>query len=378
VANSRLRGKGSLDTGGARPRIDVELSSDQLQIDDFTATVEAPPPETPEAAAAEQARTQSGRDPGGVDGHAEAPDVSEEPMPFLSPEGLLGFDGRLVVRVDRVLSGEDELGNTELVVTLEDGRLRVDPLNLALPGGEFLLEMDYAYSGSDVSARIRALTKRLDYGILARRADPQTEMGGLLTLDLDIEGRAPNGEDLLARASGTLDFMAFPHNRSAGAIDLWATSLLWALLPRLDSEPRSMINCVVARFDLDDGLMQERALLLDTTGMVVRGAANIDFKQRQLEAVFGPQSKKPSLFALQTPVAVKGSFQDFHIGVSPEDVLRTFIRFVTSVVVVPIQRLFVGGLPADGVATCQAAWNKGREGVDALSGRVGVTPRSAD
>ena len=132
-----------------------------------------------------------------------------------------------------------------------------------------------------------------------------------------------------------------------------------------------MINCVVARFDLDDGLMQERALLLDTTGMVVRGVATIDFKERQLEAVFGPHSKRPALLALQTPVAVKGSFQDFQIGVAPEDVLRTFLRFVTSIVVVPIQRLFVGALPADGVATCQAAWNQGRKGVKASPGVPG-------
>ncbi len=372
VAESRLRGKGSLHTGGLRPRIDVELSSDQIQIDDFVASAEPPAaPEAPEAAAAERASIEADFGLGGVDVHTEAPVVREEPVSFLSPEGLLGFDGRLVVGVDHVLSGEDDLGHGELVLTLEDGKLRADPLKFVLPGGEFLLEMDYAYSGSDVSARIRALAEQLEYGILVRRRDPEAEVGGLLTLDLDIEGRAPVGEDLLAHASGRLDFMAFPKNRSAGAIDLWATSVLWALLPRIDSQPRSMINCVVARFDLDDGLMQERALLLDTTGMVVRGAATIDFKERQLEAVFGPQSKRPALLALQTPVAVKGSFQDFQIGVAPEDVLRTFIRFVTSIVVVPIQRLFVGALPADGVATCQAAWNQGSEGVKASPGVPG-------
>jgi hypothetical protein len=103
----------------------------------------------------------------------------------------------------------------------------------------------------------------------------------------------------------------------------------------------------------------------------VRGAATIDFKERQLEAVFGPQSKKPALLALQTPVAVKGSFQDFKVGVAPEDVVRTFVRFVTSIVVVPIQRLFVGALPADGVATCHAAWDEGREGVGANPGDRG-------
>ncbi len=341
VARSRLRGKGSLRTGGVRPRIDVELSSDQIQLDDFAARAEVAAPEE----VAEE----------------DVPDASEELVEPLSPEGLLSFDGRLAVDVEHVLSGKDELGNGELLVTLEDGRLRVDPLDIDLPGGEFLLQADYAYSGSDVSARIRALTERLDYGILARRIDPETDMGGSLTLDLDIEGRAPSGEDLLAHASGRLDFMAFPENIEADVIDLWATGLLRALLPRLDSGPRSVVNCVVARFDLLDGVMTERALLLDTTGMVVRGAASVDFEERQLEAVFGPESKKPALFSLQTPVAVRGSFQDPRIGVAPEDVLRTFVRFATSVVVVPIQRIFGGSLPADGVATCQAAWEKGRE-----------------
>jgi uncharacterized protein involved in outer membrane biogenesis len=361
VADSQLRGEGSLQTGGVRPRVDIQLVSDQIQIDDFTAEAETEvQPETPGAPVAEQARVQADLDVGGLDVQVEAPDAPAEPVRFFTPEGLRRFDGGLAMRVDHVLLGEDELGNTELVVTLEDGRLRVDPLKLALPGGEFLLEMDYAHSGSEVAARVRAFAEQLEYGIVARRRNPNSEMGGMLTLDLDIEGSAPSGEDPLAHASGRLDFMVFPRMVEADAIDLWATSLLWALLPRLDSEPRSVVNCVVARFDLDDGLMRERALLLDTTGMVVRGAATIDLRKRQLEAVLGPQSKKPALLSLQTPVTVKGGFRDFHIGVAVEDVLRTFVRFVTSVVIVPIQRIFVGGLPADGVATCRAAWNEGR------------------
>ena len=165
--------------------------------------------------------------------------------------------------------------------------------------------------------------------------------------------------------------MAFPENIEADVIDLWATGLLRMLLPLLDPRPRSIVNCVVARFDLDDGLMQERALLLDTTGMVVRGAATVDLKERRLEAIFGPESKRPALFSLQTPVAVRGSFDNPRIGVAPEDVLVTLARFLTSVVVVPIQRIFGGTLPADGVATCQAAWEKGRKSVDASPASAG-------
>ena len=60
-------------------------------------------------------------------------------------------------------------------------------------------------------------------------------------------------------------------------------------------------------------------------------------------------------------VEVNGDFDAFHLGVPPEELVATVLRFVTSVVVVPIQRIFEGKLPADGEATCLAAWRKPSE-----------------
>ena len=58
---------------------------------------------------------------------------------------------------------------------------------------------------------------------------------------------------------------------------------------------------------------------------------------------------------------MKGSFEDFRIGVPPEEVFATVIRFVTSIVVAPFQRLFGASLPADGEETCLSAWREGKE-----------------
>jgi uncharacterized protein involved in outer membrane biogenesis len=354
VGESRLRGSGRLDLRGSRPRIELELASDRVQVDDFTAAFEAPAedeaePDEPAASWQDASRYEG----------------LEEVREFWSPEGLLGFDGRLVARVAQVLSGQDELGRGELVVTLEDGRLALDPLHLELPGGPFELRTEYAYvergAGNGVQARIRANTERFDYGPLARRVDPQTDMQGWISLDLDVAGTAPEARSLLAHADGNLHFLAAPENIDTDVFDLWAVSLLRFLVPHLDPGPRSTLNCVVARFDLDDGIMDEKALLLDTTGMVVRGDARVDFRDERFHALLTPAPKQAEFLSLQTRVEVQGGFDDVRIGVPPEELVGTVIRLVTSVVAVPLQRLFGGSLPPDGEQTCLAAWREGTE-----------------
>ncbi len=349
VGESRLRGSGRLDTKGVRPRVDLMLTSDRIQLDDFAVAVDS----SSEAQAEPTEPASASSLPG-------APS-DEELRDFLSPEGLLGFDGRLEVEVHQVVSGEDELGRGKLVATLEDGRLVVDPLHLELPGGPFDLRLEYAYAGQDVAARIRAHTEQFDFAPLARRVDPDTDMTGWISLDLDIEGKAPKGARLLAHANGHLDFLAAPENVETDVFDLWAVSLLKFILPRLDPGPRSTLNCVVARFDLEDGVMDEKALLLDTTEMVVRGDASVDFGKERVHALLTPAPKKAEFLSLQTRVEVKGSFDDFGIGVPPEELVATVLRFVTSIVVAPLQRLFGETLPADGEETCLEAWLEPRE-----------------
>ncbi|MDJ0846990.1 MAG: AsmA-like C-terminal region-containing protein [Myxococcota bacterium] len=338
VGQSRLRGRGSLDTRGVRPRVRLDLASERVQLDDFAAAWQGDDEEgAPVALSAEDAPTQ-----------------------FTSPEGLAGFDGRLDVRVDRVLSGQDELGKGTLTATLENGRLEVDPLHIELPGGPFDLRLGYGYRGDRIAARVRANTEKFDYGVLARRVDPETEMSGWLSLDLDIEGEAEDQRRLLAASSGHLDFLAAPEHFATDVFDLWAVSLLTFILPRLDAGPRSELNCVVARFDLDDGIMEERALLLDTTGMVVRGDATVDFRKERVRARLTPAPKKAAFLSLQTAVEVQGGFEDFGVSVPPEELVGTLLRFVTSVVIVPLQRIIGGSLPADGEETCRAAWQEPR------------------
>jgi uncharacterized protein involved in outer membrane biogenesis len=117
----------------------------------------------------------------------------------------------------------------------------------------------------------------------------------------------------------------------------------------------------VFRFDIKDGMMTSGAIFADTTKMQVGGEAKINFKTEEVYLAMAPKAKKAEFFSLATPIQVKGTFTDYKVGVKPGGLIGTAVRFITSPLVVPIQRTFTERVPADGKAACSAAMHRSHE-----------------
>ena len=343
VASSRLRGRGALLTDGARPRLDVELSSPLVQLDDFPLGQWTAGDAEPRAAAgAEQ------------DLEARAADASDQAQRLLSPAVLKRQDAHILVRVDEVLSGRDRLGSGRLEAHLADGRAELGPLEVQVPGGSARLLVGYEPDDKGVAMSLRAQAERFDYGVLMRRFQPDADLAGTFSLDLDVNARSRRLADVLRHGTGRVDVAVWPRDMKAGLVDLWAVNVLVALLPSVDPASTSRINCAVARFRLEDGLMTDRAIVLDTTRMRVTGQGQADFRTEALRLRLQPQAKQAQFLSLATPVEVGGTFRKPAIGVSTGDVLGTLGRLATSIFWVPIRRLSEKPLPADGSDVCAA------------------------
>ena len=141
---------------------------------------------------------------------------------------------------------------------------------------------------------------------------------------------------------------------TAGVFDLWAVNLLVALVPAVDPEKQSKVNCAVGRCVLNDGVLVERRLVLDTTRMRVVGEGRVEFDDERLRLRMKPRAKTAQFLSLATPIEVVGPFDSFRIRVSPGDVVETVTRLATSVVWVPLQKLFGKRIPKDGGDVCAA------------------------
>jgi uncharacterized protein involved in outer membrane biogenesis len=271
---------------------------------------------------------------------------------------MRSHNGQMTLAVKEVLSGTDHLGSGQFKATLKNGRFLLDPFQLDIPGGSVNLAFAFEPTETEVALETSAKIDQFDYGVLARRVKPESKMGGMLTLDVNVKARAKSIDTIMQHADGYIDFAIVPKDFEADVFELWAVNLLAAVLPRLDSEKSSVVNCGVFRFDLKDGIMKEDAILVDTTKMQVRGKADVDFKTKKVRLILAPKAKRPEFFSLATPIRAEGSFSDFGIGINPGGLIGTTIRFTTSPVFVPLQRLFLENEPADGETACAAAMHR--------------------
>jgi len=244
-----------------------------------------------------------------------------------------------------------------MTAALQDGRFSVDPLNLHIPGGS--VEMSFALEPTEthVSLETTARIERLDYGILARRIDPNSETGGIISVDVDLSTRGPDLKRVLHGANGHIDFGLWPRDLNADIFELWAVNVISALMKEMDKEQASRVNCVIVRFQVDDGVMRDRVIFADTSNMRVEGSAVIDFKQRSLQVKAGPKAKRPEFFSMAVPVGLSGEFEDFGITLNPVVVGGKAVAFITSPVHVPLRRIFKDGEPEDGEQACAEAWS---------------------
>jgi len=343
AGESQLDGRIQLHTALDKPRLDVELLSPLIRVDDFYFGKEK---QTSEASAE------------AVDSPAREPQETVTNRKVVSYEVLNKFDATIHVEAQQVTSGGDKLGSGSLTATVKDGRLAVEPLMINTPGGGINLGYSLQPRENDVVMTVDTDIDHFDYGVMARLVDADTDMNGVMSLDIEFESTAPDMESILAHAGGHLDFALFPGNFSAEVFDLWAVNLITAVASEVDKGEQSAVNCVVLRLALDSGHLEERVFFMDTTHMSVAGKLSVDFNTQQIDLVAAPRAKRPEFFSMATPVKVQGSFEDFGVAVNPLRLTGSVISFVTSPLHVPIRRVFRNKVPADGREACELAWER--------------------
>jgi uncharacterized protein involved in outer membrane biogenesis len=353
VGESKLAGKMSLDNSLEIPKVEIEVISELFRIDDFDSILKKSPEqddETDKVAKKETEKVESSAD------ETAEKHVEKGNRGLLSPDILGSLNADLLLKAKKVTSGEDDLGSGVLKISLKDSLLAVNPLHLDVPGGGVEVELDYLPTENDITVNLKANIEEFDIGIMARRAKPETDMGGTLKLDAVIHSQAPDFSTVMANAQGHFDFGLIPQNFSAGIIDMWAVNLLSSIMTEVSEEEQSEINCVVVRFGIEGGLMAEKSIYMDTSKMHVTGKADINFINRELDISLAPKAKKPEFFSLAVPIKVQGKFDDFGLGIGAARMAGTVFSFITSPVHVPFRKIFAEKIPEDGMEACRQAW----------------------
>jgi uncharacterized protein involved in outer membrane biogenesis len=267
-------------------------------------------------------------------------------------EEFLGEDTWNVrVKIGELRSGGRLLGESEFNLHMDDQRAVLDPATIRLPGGDVAIKYSGIKMGSEWAYNLDIDVERLDYGGLLRLYDPAAVAGGVLYLDTSLHARAQAPKDAVNHLEGAIDLAVFPENADAMFLDLWASNLVFALLP-LGENQQKKLNCLVARFEVENGVMTSKETFLDSTEIIVRARGEIDLANRQLDLLAAPQAKMEKFLSISTPIEVTGPFDDFKVGVARGGFVMTMIRWYYGLIYVPWKWLTGERFPPDGIETC--------------------------
>jgi uncharacterized protein involved in outer membrane biogenesis len=346
VQESALGGTLTIDQTGTRPSATLALTAKKVQLDDFQLEGWSPEGDGEEDSPAETEPSTE----------TEPPDAVSRPK-LMSPEVLGRADLKLTLEVEEVLSGDDALGRGNLELALTNGRITLKPLRLETPQGSLLLEASLKPDTVASEASLRVLIEEFDFGVLVRRLNPEADLGGTLSMDIDVRSSAGKVSELLQHADGYIDVAGRPVNLAAGLVDLWAVNLLASVVSSAvpEGEGASQINCLISRWSMADGVLRADNLAVDTSKIRICGSGEIDFREEDFDLVVAPTAKRPEFFSLATPLKVEGDFEGFEIGMQGGAIAAgttTAVRFVISPVTVPMKRLVRTDLPTDGADIC--------------------------
>ena len=300
VGTSDLSGDLKVDKVGDRRRVDADLRSNLLDIDDLSAVLGG----TPRVTASGDTVTTSG---------AGAKLLPTAP---LNVERLRVMDGTLRYRAARVKRNELDIRQVDLGADLKDGILKLDPVSFDFNRGSLNgtarinANRDTPYTTADF--RLRGYP--LESIVPARDGAPVVTGSALGRAKL--EGPGASVHDFAANSTGTLSLVVPQGRMRAAFAELLGINVTAGLGKLLSGDTGSSeIRCAVADFTVRRGIATARTFVVDTTPVLARGAGTIDLGAETMNLRIDGETKQPRLIRLWSPITLRGPLTAPAIGI---------------------------------------------------------------
>jgi uncharacterized protein involved in outer membrane biogenesis len=192
-------------------------------------------------------------------------------------------------------------------VMLQGTRLRLDPLELAVAGGQVagVLAIDARQQPAAVELQLQARQMQLQRLLPTVQATHSSL--GALSGRVSLAGRGQSVAALLGSSSGELNLLLGQGRISNILLEFMGLDggEIVKFLVRGDQNIR--LRCAALAFDVRQGQMDSRVILLDTVDTVARGQGRISLSQETLDLVLQPEPKDASIFSLRSPLRITGT-----------------------------------------------------------------------
>ncbi len=301
AGDSDLGGTAQIDVSGDRPFLKAELVSKRLDFDDLAGFVGAPP----KTGAGESANAEQ-------KAKAAALAVKARVLPDTPYDlsKLRAMDADVHWKAQRINSPSLPLDDMDAHLKLDDGLLRLEPLNFGVAGGDIRSTIRMDARKPTIATQLKASIRKVQLGGLFPDAKLAKQASGGISGEINLSGNGNSIASMLGSSDGAVAVGIGRGHVGNLIMELAGLDVAESLKFLFTGDKQIPLRCAWGDFGVKQGLMTSQQLAFDTTDTLILGEGTVDLKQEKLDLLLRPRPKDISILALRSPLRIGGTFKD--------------------------------------------------------------------
>ena len=297
VGKSDLNGDLSVDTADKLPRpfLRATLNSKNLDIADLGGFVGAKDPNPP----------------GKVLPHSP-----------IRLEKLRRMDAQVKLVATRFQNEKLPLDNLDANLKLQDGVLRLEPIIFGVAGGKMRSVVALNAQKTAIAADIDTAFQHLNLSRLLPGTEKLGQALGAVDGKVKLAGRGNSFAAILGTSNGTVDVYSHGGEVSNLLMEFAGADLQEIVAFWVGGDKKIQLRCAVVSFAAKQGVLESKAIVVDTDDTVIGGQGKVSLKDETLDLTLTPLPKDVSLVSLRGPLRVTGTFAAPDAGLEKKSLAR--------------------------------------------------------
>ena len=315
LGNTDIAGELVFDRGQNLPMLTGKVSSKSLDFDDLAPLVGLPEqprsaaalPQVPGQAAVAQARPARA---------ALDPTRKLLPTKPLDRTRLFAMNADVAYSAARVTHARQlPLDRMSLQAKMKEGVLSLESMKLGLAGGSVTGSIRIDGNSDPAMAETHLDARGVELNQLFPGLKVTQASFGKIHGDIDLKGRGNSVAQMLGASSGNVAMLMGRGQMSNLFLEIAGLDGAEILKFLMGGDKNVELRCAAAAFDVKNGLMASRALVLDTDDTVIYGEGGISLSGETMSFTLRPYPKDMSILSLRSPLKVSGTFAAPKAGV---------------------------------------------------------------
>ena len=191
---------------------------------------------------------------------------------------------------------------------LNAGVLQLEPISLGVAGGTIAgtIRIDSHMAPASITTKLDVRAVQLKQ--LFPAVETTKTALGKISGQFNLKGRGNSVAQMLGSASGDMAVLMGSGEISNILLEFMGLDGGEVIKFLMKGDRNVQLRCAAAAFDVKQGLMTSRAIVLDTVDTVITGDGEISLANETLNVLLKPVPKDRSILSLRSPLRISGTF----------------------------------------------------------------------